>query len=84
MLRRIVYNNAPTGIDNRTLSPQQSFNRPLDLSAMALIRRLVRAHLDLSGPFIGNLVTGVGDIFGDIHDHRARSASEPQYNKPWQ
>jgi hypothetical protein len=41
---------------------------------VTLGRRVVGAELDLLGVVVGDLYVGVGDILGDIHQHRAGAA----------
>ena len=72
MLGCIVDNNAASGINNRALSFNKGLYCAFNLTAMSLVSGLIGAYLDLAGPVIGNLVTGVSNIFGNIHNHRAR------------
>ena len=67
----LAEDDAAAGVDHRALGLEQDVHRLADLARVALGRRVVGAELDLLRVMVGNLDVGVGDVLGDVHQHRA-------------
>ena len=70
----LAQDDAAAGVEHRPLGLEQDVHSLLDLPRVPLQRRAVGAHLDVLGVVVGDLDLGVGDILGDIHEHRPRPA----------
>jgi hypothetical protein len=71
--RGIGQNHAAAGVDHGALGRTQQLHGLFDLPLMTLHHRRVRAHRDRRGACLV-LAAGNRDVFGDIHQHRARTA----------
>ncbi|MNS88500.1 hypothetical protein D3C72_1224780 [compost metagenome] len=68
----IGQHHAAAGVDIRTLGALQQGHGLADLARVALVYRVVRAHVDRLGVLV---LAGIArDILGDVHHHRAGTA----------
>ncbi len=72
LARRVREDHAAAGIDHRAFGREQQLHRLLDLAEMALLRRLVRAHLDRHRVVERRAVHR--DVLRDVDEHRTGTA----------
>ena len=73
--RTFTLDNAAPGINHRTFGREQQPCRLANLAAVTALSGLIRTQTHRFGVVILEFVFGVGQIFGNVHNHRTRSTA---------